>query len=394
MPAGESPMPADPRLPRNSSDPDVELIAARRRIAQLKEEARKNEEAWRRSQQREMALLDADDLPALLNELTEGLKRSYRLQASSLSLADPQHEIRHLLSNQGTDPDALDDVLFVDQVADVVPQFTDTVRPWLGPYDTTLHRALFMRPARLASVALLPLLRHGRTVGSLHFASSDARRFTRDHASDFLHNLGVIAAFCLESAVNRARLRRSGLVDVLTGWHNRRYLDTRLAEEVARAQREQTPLACLMLDIDHFKQVNDQYGHLVGDEVLRAVAQRVSREVRGSDVSARFGGEEFVVLLPHTHLDAAKVLAERIRVTVADEPFSADGLEQTLEVTVSIGLSEYLASDPAEDVATAAEHLLREADRALYEAKAAGRNAVATAQHPRPPAGNALAPID
>jgi two-component system, cell cycle response regulator len=384
MPAGEPPMPADPRLPRNSWDPDIELIAARRRIAQLKEEARKNEEAWRRSQQREMALLDAEDLPGLLTELTEGLQRSYRLQACTLALADPEHEIRHLLSNQGTDPDTLG-VLFVDQVADLAPHFRDTVGPWLGPYDTTLHRALFARPARFASIALLPLLRHGRAVGSLHFASSDARRFTRDHASDFLHHLGVIAAFCLESAVNRARLLRSGLVDVLTGWHNRRYLDTRLAEEVARAQREQTPLTCLMLDIDHFKQVNDQYGHLVGDEVLRAVAQRVSREVRGSDVSARFGGEEFVVLLPHTSLDAAKILAERIRVTVAGEPFTANGLEETLEVTVSIGLSEYRASDPAEDVPTAAGRLLREADDALYEAKAAGRNAVATAGQRRRP---------
>jgi two-component system, cell cycle response regulator len=376
-------MPADRRLPGNTRDTDVELIDARRRIAQLKEEARKNEEAWRRSQQREMALLDAEDLPALLSELTGGLRHSYRLQACTLALADPEHEIRHLLGNQRAASDTLDGVLFVDEVTDLVPQLRDSTRPWLGPYDNHLHRALFVRPAQVASIALLPLLRHARPVGSLHFASSDARRFTSDHASDFLHHLGIIAAFCLENAVNRARLLRTGLVDVLTGWHNRRYLDTRLAEEIARAQREQTTLGCLMLDIDHFKRVNDQYGHLVGDEVLRAVAQRISHEVRGSDVSARFGGEEFVVLLPHTPIDAAKTLAERIRATVAGEPFSAHGLEETLEVTVSIGLSEYLASDPAEDVATAAERLLSQGDRALYQAKAAGRNAVATFESPR-----------
>src|SRR5690606_12847583 len=113
------------------------------------------------------------------------------------------------------------------------------------------------------------------------------------------------------NVVNRARLLRSGFTDVLTGWHNRRYLQVRLAEELARARRDESTLVCLMLDLDHFKQINDTWGHGAGDEVLREVAQRVESQVRDSDVAARYGGEEFVILLPHTDVAAGRLLAER-----------------------------------------------------------------------------------
>src|SRR5690606_24722266 len=114
------------------------------------------------------------------------------------------------------------------------------------------------------------------------------------------------AAFCLESSANRARLVRSGLTDVLTGWHNRRYLQTRLMEELARCRRDGTPLTCLMIDVDHFKPINDRYGHLAGDEALRQLAQCIDGEIRDSDVSARYGGEEFVILLPRTDAVAGR----------------------------------------------------------------------------------------
>lgn len=359
---------------------DLEVIELRQRITRLKDEARKNEEAWKRSQQREMALLDAEDLPALLVQLTDGMRRSYRLQATSIALADPHHEIRHLLANQGTGPHGSARVLFVDAVADVVPQLRVRKRPWLGPFSAGDHGPLFGGARKLASVALLPLVRHTRIVGSLHFGSNEATRFTQEHATDFLYQLGVIAAFCLENAVNRAKLVRSGFTDVLTGWHNRRYLQTRLQEELARSQREQTTLVCLMLDIDHFKRVNDDHGHAIGDEVLREVARRIEREVRSSDVSARYGGEEFIMLLPHTRLEDGRLLAERIRAAVSGEPFGIGVLDAPLSVTVSIGLAEYRPRKDPEDPATAGQRLIAGADVALYEAKAAGRNAVALAR--------------
>jgi uncharacterized protein YigA (DUF484 family) len=221
---------------------DRELIDLRRRIAALTEEARKNEDAWQRSQRREMELLEAETLGTLFERLTTGLGASYRLASVTLALADPDHEIRHLLMAQGRQPAEFMSVLFVDSVHALAPQLAPGRRPWLGKYARSDHALLFPADARLSSVALLPLTRQNRFIGSLNLGSREARRFTENLATDFLHHLAVIAAFSLENAVNRARLIRSGLTDVLTGWHNRRYLQTRLGEELARSQRDATPL--------------------------------------------------------------------------------------------------------------------------------------------------------
>ena len=203
----------------------------------------------------------------------------------------------------------------------VAPAVAAARRPWLGKFSRADHALLFPAAEALESVALLPLMRQERLIGCLNFGSRDRERFLSALGTDFLHHLAVIAAFSLESAVNRARLVRSGFTDVLTGWHNRRYLQSRLHEELARCRRDRTPLTCLMIDVDHFKSVNDRFGHLAGDEVLRQLADCISAEVRGSDVSARYGGEEFVVLLPRTGIAAGFLLAERIREAVAAEPF-------------------------------------------------------------------------
>jgi two-component system cell cycle response regulator len=134
-----------------------------------------------------------------------------------------------------------------------------------------------------------------------------------------------------------------------------------------------------MIDVDHFKSVNDRFGHLAGDEVLRQLAQCISAEVRGSDVSARYGGEEFVVLLPGTSAAAGFVLAERIRAAVAQEPFELAGVPTQLPVTVSIGVAEHSPALEEHDLKVVGERLLALADVALYEAKAGGRNTVARA---------------
>jgi diguanylate cyclase (GGDEF)-like protein len=358
---------------------DREIITLRRRIAVLTEGARKNEDAWQRSQKREMELLEADSLGTLFERLTDGLRASYRLASVTLALADPDHEIRHLLPLQGEPPAPCSGVLFVDSMHALSPQLPALRRPWLGKFDSSNHKSLFPREAGLQSVALLPLTRQDRVIGSLNLGSEHSRRFTASHATDFLHHLAVIAAFCLENAVNRARLIRSGLTDVLTGWHNRRYLQTRLNEELARSQRDRSPLTCLMIDVDHFKQINDRHGHIAGDEVLRRLAQCIDAKVRDSDVSARFGGEEFVILLPATTIEAGRLLAERIRGAVSAESFELPGQTAQLPVTVSIGVAEYRPDSDDHDLNVVGERLIALADLALYEAKAGGRNAVAQA---------------
>lgn len=357
---------------------EFELAELRRRVARLTEEARKNEDAWKRAQAREMDLLEADKLATLLERLTEGLRAGYQLDAATLVLADHDHEIRHLLISQGERVESLAGVSFVDTLHGLAPQLRSS-RPWLGPFERSDHGLLFGNQSGLRSVALLPLTRHERLVGSLNMGSRDAARFTRALATDFLHHLAVIAAFALENSINRSRLVRSGFTDVLTGWHNRRYLQARLREELARSSRERTALVCLMVDVDHFKRVNDRYGHLAGDEVLSQLAQCVDAVVRSSDVSARYGGEEFVILLPGTDLSAGQALAERIRRAVAAEPFRLRVSAQSIEVTVSIGVAEYRPAERDEDLKVAGERLIARADVALYEAKARGRNLVALA---------------
>ncbi|MDH3767448.1 MAG: sensor domain-containing diguanylate cyclase [Gammaproteobacteria bacterium] len=230
----------------------------------------------------------------------------------------------------------------------------------------------------IASIAILPLVREKFLMGSINLGSGDPQRFTPDHATDILEHLGVIASFALENAVNRARLRRSGLTDPLTNWHNRRYLEVRLTEEIARAQRSGYTVSCLMIDVDHFKQVNDSLGHLAGDEVLQEVSRRVATQVRGSDVAARFGGEEFIVVLPDTEQRFARNLAERVRRVVRATPILADE-GCALTITVSVGVAATRPRRHSEPKAQG-RALLEAADWAMYRAKKTGRDRVITAQ--------------
>mgnify|MGYP006280875887 CR=1 FL=1 len=158
------------------------------------------------------------------------------------------------------------------------------------------------------------------------------------------------------------------VTDQLTGLNNRRYMMGQLDALLERSAAGGDPTSVLMLDIDHFKRVNDTYGHAFGDDVLREVAVRLASSVRAVDLPCRYGGEEFVVVMPATRLTDAARIAERIRLAVASETFPVG--EKEISVTVSLGVS---ASAGAED---RPESLLRRADEALYEAKAAGRNQV------------------
>src|SRR5690606_17826051 len=245
-----------------------------------------------------LPIFKAETIAQLFDAICNGLKTSYALESVTLLLLDPQHEIRHLLIAEHVDTASIPNVLFADSLVGMAPQFNAFHKPWLGPYMGCDQQLLYPRGESIRSVALIPLPRQDRLQGSLNFGSADEKRFSRHLATDFLAHLGVIASFAIENTINRARLVRSGLTDFLTGWHNRRYLNARLKEELARAQRQGTSLTCLVIDLDRFKQINDQHGHLAGDMALREAAQGVDSHIRGSDAAARFGGDEFVVLAP------------------------------------------------------------------------------------------------
>ncbi len=161
------------------------------------------------------------------------------------------------------------------------------------------------------------------------------------------------------------------VTDSLTGLNNRRYFDTHLQGMFEKAVGRKKPISLIMCDIDHFKAVNDQHGHDVGDEVIREFARRIRKNVRNLDLACRYGGEEFVVVMPDTDIALARIVAERIRSEVAAHPFIIAG-RATLPVTVSLGVA---CIDGEND---APEKLLKRADVALYHAKRAGRNQVYT----------------
>jgi diguanylate cyclase (GGDEF)-like protein len=344
------------------------------KLAELTAAAQRNDEVRRKTQERELTLLRANALPQLIELLQFGLRKSFQLDAVSLFLQDPHHEMRHLLADEPASSGARG-VQFVDSLLALAPQLANLEHPWLGAFRDSEHALLMPQSRAIASLALLPLRRGEQLDGVLVFGSRDARRFTPELASDYLAHLGIIAAICLENAVNRARLVRSGLTDFLTGFHNRRYMHARLREELARAQRHQITVACLMIDVDHFKRINDAYGHLAGDSVLREVARRIDGEIRMSDTGARFGGDEFAIVLPGGHVREAEALARRVLGTVSRTPVLVNP-DVTVKITLSIGVAVAGPVQGSRDLQSLAERLIADADAALYRSKAAGRNCV------------------
>ena len=178
----------------------------------------------------------------------------------------------------------------------------------------------------------------------------------------------------VQSALTNAHkydaIRRQVVTDHLTGLYNRRYFMNRAGEEIERCLRHQAPLSVLMVDIDHFKQFNDTYGHATGDRVLQTVARAMKDVLRKPDICARHGGEEFAVLLPSTPGDAAYFVADRIRRTLGGTRYTGLGLPPEANVTISVGV----ATCPRD--ATVLDELMELADKALYRAKADGRDTV------------------
>ncbi|HEY5959729.1 MAG TPA: diguanylate cyclase, partial [Polyangiaceae bacterium] len=167
-----------------------------------------------------------------------------------------------------------------------------------------------------------------------------------------------------------ARLERLASIDELTGLLNRRALEEALRRDLARADRDSKPISVLLLDVDHFKHVNDTWGHPAGDAVLTMIGSMLQRSQRTSDVAGRYGGEEFMCVLPSTDLDGARVVAERIRTALLERTVPSNG--KFIQVSVSIGI----ATERGPGCRTAYDTIVRRADEQLYRAKAAGRNRV------------------
>jgi diguanylate cyclase (GGDEF)-like protein len=220
----------------------------------------------------------------------------------------------------------------------------------------------------LARSVLTPLRTLER--GAERFGAGDLSSRVQPIGHDELAQLaGTFNAMADKLAQSQALLRELSTRDSLTGLVNYRELHRQLADEMDRSRRYGRPFSLVMLDIDHFKSINDHYGHMAGDKALRALAALIRGEVRPTDVVARYGGEEFVLVLPETAGPGAVTLAERLRVRVAGHALAVTA-DHTISMTVSIGVASY------PDGANSVQKLLSAADQALYAAKSAGRNRV------------------
>jgi two-component system cell cycle response regulator len=383
----------------SQSNTNLEL---RKKLKALMSNAQKYESKLQKMQQQELLFISASNLPELIDIILQQYRNTYELDYVSLLLIDHNHEIRHVIDFMNPGLLKLPTLIFSDshtQLENVViaqtasmqktnpidfqktlfPNFKD--EPYLGKCTGACRDTLF--PGMIKephSVAILPLIRHNKLIGSLNLASLDIARFLAGTGTELIKRLSSILAVCIENAVNNEKLKLLGLTDALTGIHNRRYFMQRLEEEVVRSFREQRPISCLFIDIDHFKLFNDRYGHSVGDQVLRYVANIIKKQMRLSDVLARYGGEEFAVLLTNTDSALAVEVAERIRLSIANADLKIEGVKEKLNVTVSIGSTtiDHTRMTKSDNKSTRplGESLLNSADQALYLAKDAGRNCV------------------
>lgn len=214
-------------------------------------------------------------------------------------------------------------------------------------------------------IGAFPLTSDGEITGCIVARSTLEKLSKRDIS--YLEQLTRQSAITINRANTYSKVLQYATLDALTNLNNRRQFEVRLKQEIATTKRQKNPLCAMMIDIDFFKKVNDTYGHASGDAVLRTVASIIKEHLRESDIPSRYGGEEFAVLLPYTHIEEAKIVGERLRKAVETTPIPID--KKNINVTISMGLAEFSPQETGED-------LFKRADSALYEAKESGRNRV------------------
>jgi diguanylate cyclase (GGDEF)-like protein len=214
----------------------------------------------------------------------------------------------------------------------------------------------------------IPLISFGQTLGVLMLHSPERNAF-RENELQSLESVADICASSIQNAHYVERIRQLSYLDGLTGIFNRRFFELRIMEEIERARRCGTGMAVIIADIDQFKKLNDEFGHLLGDEVLRQVSSLFHQQLRKIDVVCRYGGEEFAILLTNTNAQHAMSVTEKLRRLI--EGWQFPGVPRT--VTISAGVAAF------PDHGTTRDELIRAADTGLYVAKQAGRNRVCLA---------------
>jgi diguanylate cyclase (GGDEF)-like protein/PAS domain S-box-containing protein len=331
------------------------------------------------------ALLEITQVAGSSLELKQILKHIARLTAEacrtdrcSIFLLDDAEEYLEPVMSQFADGHAEPEMwqrfkaTTADQV-DAVPLFRDAIRkrrPALmdNPARTDLVPHWWTKPFGIQKLLLVPLISHERVIGMMALDYTDADREFTPEQIELAQTIGGQVAVSIENAQLYARTQQLAITDSLTGLYNRRGFFELGRREVERARRFGRPLTAIMFDLDHFKRVNDAYGHPIGDQVLAGLAECCRHELREVDLLGRYGGEEFTVLLPESGLTTARPVAERLRRRVERAAIDTDRGPMTITISLGIAMLDENCAD--------LEALLERADQALYAAKQTGRNRV------------------
>jgi diguanylate cyclase (GGDEF)-like protein len=347
------------------------------RLRALVDTVQHNERTLRRFQDVELRLIGAQDFASFLDTLFVHLPQEFALASVSVWLDDRAPMLRDLLEPGALRSLDLHNLRTSREGGLAASRLCAAGRPWLGRVsgmDEASRVTFFGDGAVPASAIVLPLTAGEKASGYLCLGSQDPARFGEGMATDILERFASIVTASLDNVAHRERLKQLGMTDSLTGLANRRYFDERMREEIQRAARYALPVACLFIDVDSFKRINDTYGHLTGDRALAAVAACVRQQVRLGDTLARYGGEEFAALLQGDRSDAL-IAAERVRHAVELLNLQDDNGER-IALTVSIGVAARTIVGGAMDAAELGQSLMEAADRAMYLAKNNGRNRV------------------
>lgn len=316
-------------------------------------------------------LKSTHDMDGLLQVVLDAAVANLQVRVGLVLYGAP-HELRVVAQHGAAEPESAPQAapVVVQPGVGVLGRVLSTGRVVRGRLGADVSRG-DLQPAETepaeGDILAVPLRSRGEVPGVIAlYDRVDGRPFSATD-EDAMRTLAGQAVVAIENVLLHQEAERLSTTDALTGVWNFRYLSMSLAREIERSSRFHRPLAVLMLDLDHFKAVNDTYGHARGDSVLREIAQRVQEHVREVDTFARYGGEEFVVVLPETSVEGATQLADRICQAVRREPFTVPG-EEPLHVTVSIGGAAFPAHG------SSAATLMRAADKALYVAKEDGRD--------------------
>jgi len=331
-------------------------------VERILERVRDNEEIAKKFFEIEVSILSILDFQGLFERLLSEIKEKFGIPCVWISMID-KSEISDLIQTLPFSKDLKERLNLIDRKTFL--RLTDNrttpllLNGDLHPFHPLLPKGQlnFIR-----SLAISPISLHGAIIGSLNQADFSPLRYRPGMDTQLLEQLAVKVSICLSNVIAHERLKWLAVRDPLTGLLNRRIMETVLNREFKRAQRYKTPLSLAFIDMDDFKIINDRYGHECGDALLKYVAGQLVEITRDSDVVARYGGDEFVIILPGTPVQEASKLLQRLQYHFRDRPLRYD--ERVISVSISFGVASVTDRKVADP-----ESLLREADTMLYNIK-------------------------